>query len=135
MKYADAELDLYYGRLPDERRDALLALRQMIRRIWPGITEDMVYGMPTFHLNGHLLCAIASQKHFMALYVMPYDLLDAFKNDLKVYDCGKACIRFKKLLPHTYDLFDRIIKYTGSQLDLSRATARPASLKKQPARA
>lgn len=134
MKYADADLDLYYGKLPDERRDALLALRQMIRRTWPAIMEDMAYGIPTFHLNGQLLCAIASQKHFMVLYVMPYDLLEFFKNDLKVYDRGKSCIRFKKLLPATYDLFDRIIKYTGNQLELSHATARPNGQKKQLAR-
>ncbi len=131
MKHPDAELDLYYGTLPGERRDALLAIRKMIRRIWPAITEDMAYGMPTFHLDGQMLYAIGSQKHFMVLYVMPYDLLGHFKMDLKVYDHGKACIRFKKLLPETYDFFDRVIKYTGNQLDLSHATARSNGHKKQ----
>jgi hypothetical protein len=55
----------------------------------------------------------------MALYVMPYDLLVAFKNDLKVHDTGKSCIRFKRLDSGILDLFDRIIKYTGNQIHLS----------------
>ncbi|MBK6832431.1 MAG: hypothetical protein IPG92_17605 [Flavobacteriales bacterium] len=67
----------------------------------------------------------------MALYVMPYDLLDAFKNDLKVYDRGKSCIRFKRLEAPTFDLFDRIIKYVGNQQALSKSMARPAGQKKQ----
>lgn len=132
---ADPALDLYYGSLPGERRDALLAIRQLVRRTWPEATEDMSYNMPTFSLGGHALCAIASQKHFMALYIMPYDLLGAFKNDLKIHDCGKSCIRFKRLEPATYDLFDRIIKYTGSQLALSRTTAKPVAQRKQAVRA
>lgn len=132
---ADHALDHYYGSLPGERRDALLAIRQLVRRTWPEATEDMSHNMPTFHLGSHALCAIASQKHFMALYVIPYDLLGAFKNDLKVHDCGKSCIRFKRLDAATYDLFDRIIKYTGSQLALSKATAKPLAQRKQAVRA
>jgi uncharacterized protein YdhG (YjbR/CyaY superfamily) len=128
------ELDLYYGGLPGDRRDALLAIRQLIRRIWPSTIEDMYYEMPTFHLDGQPLCAIASQKHFMALYVMNYDLLDAFKNDLKVYDRGKSCVRFKRLEPETYDLLDRMIKYIGSQLALSKVTAKKGFGRRQPVR-
>ncbi|MBP7409334.1 MAG: DUF1801 domain-containing protein [Flavobacteriales bacterium] len=131
MKNADPEIELYYGSLPGDRRDALLAIRKLIRRTWPTTSEDMAYGMPTFHLDGLPLFAIASQKHFMALYVMPYDLLDAFKNDLKVYDRGKSCIRFKRLETPTFDLFDRIIKYVGNQQALSKSMARPAGQKKQ----
>ena len=131
MKQAAPDLELYYGSLPGERRDALLAIRKLIRRTWPAATEDMAYGMPTFHLDGSPLFAIASQKHFMALYIMPYDLLDAFKNDLKVYDRGKSCIRFKRLEAPTFDLFDRIIKYVGNQHALSTSMARPAGQKRQ----
>ena len=110
----------YLESLPEDRHQALSTLRKPIKRIWPGIVEDMTYGMPTYMLDGHALCAIAAQKHFMALYIMPYDLLRAFKNDLLVHDCGKSCIRFKRLEPETLDLFDRILKYTGSQMALSK---------------
>lgn len=120
MKIAAANVKDYLAGLPEDRQKALTTLRKRIKRIWPAVVEDMTYGMPTYRLNGHALCAFASQKHFMALYIMPYDLLRAFKNDLLVHDTGKSCIRFKRLEPETLDLFDRIIKYTGSQMALSK---------------
>lgn len=92
----------------------------MIRSIWPDIVEDMDREMPTYHLNGRTLCALANQKSFMVLYILPYDLLNAFKKDLLIYDRGRTCIRFKRLETETLDLFDRIIKYTGSQMDESK---------------
>ncbi len=109
----------YFASLPDDRREALLLLRKLIKEIWTDIEENMDLGMPTYHRNGHALWAIANQKHFMALYVMPHDLLNAFKNDLLIYNTGRSCIRFKKLASETLDLFDRIIKYTGNQMDES----------------
>ena len=129
MKTAALTIADYYDELSSDRREALNAVRKLIKRIWPSITEDMSSGMPTFHLEGQALCALASQKHFMALYIMPYDLLDAFKNDLRIYDRGKSCIRFKTLEPATLDLFDRIIKYTGSQIGLSRLIDKPGGPK------
>lgn len=133
MKHAAPDPGLYYGSLPGDRRDSLLAIRKLVRSTWPAATEDMAHGMPTFHLHGRPLFAIASQKHFMALYVVPYDLLNAFKNDLKVHDHGKSCVRFKRLEPATFELLDRIIKYVGSQQALSRTVARPMGRKKRPA--
>ena len=119
MKIAAASVEEYMAKLPVDRRDALGNVRVLIQRIWPRIKVDLAYDMPTFHLDGQALCAIANQKNFMALYVMHHDLLIAFKNDLKVRDTGKSCIRFKRLDPELLDLFDRIIKYTGSQMSTS----------------
>lgn len=112
--------DEYFEQLEPDRRTPLLLLRKMIRSIWPDIVEDMDREMPTYHLNGRTLCALANQKSFMVLYILPYDLLNAFKKDLLIYDRGRTCIRFKRLETETLDLFDRIIKYTGSQMDESK---------------
>lgn len=112
-------VDAYFQALDEERRDALLRVRELIRSAWPTILEDMALGIPTYHLDGEPLCSLAAQKHFMALYVMPYDLLNAFTTDLKVYDTGRSCIRFKRLDERTLMLFDRIIKYCGTQLGTS----------------
>ncbi|MCC6542224.1 MAG: DUF1801 domain-containing protein [Flavobacteriales bacterium] len=114
--------DEYFDQLDADRKEPLLRLRRMILGIWPGIVEDMDREMPTYHLNGRTLCALANQKNFMALYILPHDLLHAFKKDLLVYDRGRSCIRFKRLEADTLDLFDRIIKYTGSQMHESQLT-------------
>ncbi len=133
MEQTETTIHAYYGSLAPDRRDALLALRKLVLATWP-CTEDMALGIPTFNLHGRPLFAIASQKHFMALYVVPYDLLKVFKNDLMVFDHGRSCVRFKRLGPETMDLFDRIIKYVGHQQASSKATAKHFTTKRQLAR-
>jgi uncharacterized protein YdhG (YjbR/CyaY superfamily) len=109
-------LEDYWASLPEDRRADLTVMREMVLRIWTDAQEDMACNMPTYHLDGEPFCALANQKHFMALYIMPYDLLDAFRNDLIVQDHGRSCIRFKRLTPQLLDLFDRVLKYTGTRL-------------------
>ncbi|MBK6543496.1 MAG: DUF1801 domain-containing protein [Flavobacteriales bacterium] len=115
MKISAADPEAYFASLPKDRREALLEIRNVIRTAWPKVTEDLSFGMPTYHLDGNAFCAVASQKNFMALYVMHHDLLNAFHNDLRAYDRGRSCIRFRRLEPPTVELFDRIVKYTGSR--------------------
>jgi uncharacterized protein YdhG (YjbR/CyaY superfamily) len=112
--------DEYFEQLEADRREPLQRLRKLIFGIWPDIVEDMDREMPTYHLDGRTLCALSNQKNFMVLYIIPHDLLNAFKKDLLIYDRGRSCIRFKRLEPETFDLFDRIIKYTGSQMHESQ---------------
>ena len=71
----------------------------------------MDYKMPTYDIDGFIHFALASQKHYMALYVMHYDLLDHFAEPLSKYNCGKSCIRFKKLEEDTFSLLREIIIY------------------------
>ena len=56
----------------------------------------------------------------MVLYIVPHDLLNVFRTDLRQYDHGRSCIRFKRLDPQFFDLIERVIRYTGSQLSTSR---------------
>lgn len=119
MKPSKVTVDAYFNALEEERRETLQRVRGLIHAAWPRIVEDMALGIPTYHLDGEPLCSLAAQKHFMALYIMPYDLLNAFTTDLKVHDTGRSCIRFKRLDDRTTLLFDRIIKYCGTQLATS----------------
>lgn len=130
MRSAPREIQEYFEQMPEERREILGALRGHLKRVWPEAIEDLAYGMPTYHIDGRPAFGLANQKHFMALHVLPYDLLEPFKNDLKAHDCGKSCIRFRRMDDVTYELLDRIIKYVGSQLHLSRITARPMGQRK-----
>lgn len=120
-----ASAEEYFQALPSERRKDLLAVRDLIMRVWPDAEEVLVHGSPSYRLAGETFLALASQKHFMVLYVMHYDLLHAFKNDLKIHDTGRSCIRFKRLDPAMLDLFDRIVKYTGSQMSTSIHHGKP----------
>jgi uncharacterized protein YdhG (YjbR/CyaY superfamily) len=104
----------YFEQLPSDRQMPLARIRQIIRKQWPKAKEDMAYGMPTYHMGGQPVFALASQKNHITFYVMPYDLLSAFKHDLRTRNCGKSCIRFKRLEEGDIDLLERIIMYVGT---------------------
>ena len=86
----------YLNQLEPHRKQALQRIREAIHQIIPGTEETMEYRMPTFK-KGVTYCAMASQKHYMAIYIMNTKLLRKYRNDLKHLNLGKSCIRFKKL--------------------------------------
>lgn len=111
----------YIDSLPDDRKNAISALRKTILDNLPeGFKEGMGYGMlcysvphsiypPGYHCDPKLplpFLSIASQKNFIALYHMGMysdkNLLDWFtaeypKHAKHKLDMGKSCVRFKKL--------------------------------------
>lgn len=103
--------DQYFKALDGDRKADMELLRALIKKAFPEVIEDMSYKLPTYSVNGLRICAIANQKHYIALYIMNYDLLAKFKNELTSFNCGKSCIRFKELNTNTYDLFDNILRY------------------------
>ena len=74
----------------------------------------MLYGVPTFHINGQPLFALASQKDYISFYLMPKEMLSAFAHDLRTRNCGKSCIRFKRLEQEDMALLERIVKFVGT---------------------
>lgn len=86
-------IDEYLREIPLDRAAALSEMRALIHRIAPSACEAMQYGLPSF---GDL-CAFASQKNYMALYVCESDLLKSHLATLGKVSCGKGCIRFKRL--------------------------------------
>ena len=93
MQSKAATISEYLEELPADRRSALTELRALIRRVSPDAVEAMQYGLPAF---GDL-CAFASQKNYMALYVCEGDIVKTHLAQLGKVDCGKGCIRFKRL--------------------------------------
>jgi uncharacterized protein YdhG (YjbR/CyaY superfamily) len=83
----------YLEELPPDRRAALGELRSLIHRVAPKAVEAMKYGLPSF---GEL-CALASQKNYMALYVCEGDIVKTYLAQLGKVSCGKGCIRFKRI--------------------------------------
>ena len=93
MQSKAATISEYLEELPADRRSALNELRALIRRVAPQAEEWMQYGLPAF---GDV-CAMASQKNYMALYVCEGDIVKAHLPQLGKVSCGKGCIRFKRL--------------------------------------
>lgn len=78
---------------PRHRHD-LAKIRAFVQEQLPEAVEDMRYGMPTYSLNGHVVVALASQKHYLSLY-MDVELVETYRSQLSNLNCGKSCIRFK----------------------------------------
>ena len=104
----------YFEQLPAARHADMVRIRYMIQLQWPKCKEDMLYGVPTFHIDGQPLFAFASQKEHNTFYLMPKEMLSVFKNDLRTRNCGKSCIRFKKIEQEDMELLERIVKFVGT---------------------
>ncbi|OKP88437.1 DUF1801 domain-containing protein [Paenibacillus sp. P32E] len=132
MKYESASPEEYISQLPEERKEAIMKLRQILRDNLPvGFQETMSYGMityvvphqlypPGYHVNPDQplpFVSIASQKNFIALYHMGIymvpGLLAWFKEEYPRHvqtrlDMGKSCVRFKKTNSIPYDLIAQL---------------------------
>jgi hypothetical protein len=126
-------VDQYLAELPEDRREAISALRKVILKNLPrGYEEGMAYGMIGYHVPHSIypagyhcdpaqplpFAALASQKNHMALYLMciysesEYErwFREAWARAGKKLDMGKSCIRFKKLADVPLDVVGAAIK-------------------------
>lgn len=117
MRSDAATVDEYLAGLPEERREAIGTVRDVILSNLPaGYEEAMRWGMIAYEVplatepdtyNGQPLmyAALASQKNHMAVYLTGVyaddqareSFLDAYRATGKRLDMGKSCIRFRKL--------------------------------------
>jgi len=122
----------YLVELPVDRREPLEQIRSIVKKNLPkGYVETMNYGMISYEVplsrypetyNGQPLgyAALASQKNYLALYLMSaYTdaatarlLVDAFKKEGKKLDMGKSCIRFRTADDLPLEAIGRIIGMT-----------------------
>lgn len=94
--HSDADdVDSYLALVPAGRRAVLTEMRGLCGRLLTGFAESMRYGMPTYSRDGTPEIAWASQKHYISLYVMRADVLDAHRERLAGLDIGKGCIRYR----------------------------------------
>ena len=125
-----ATVDDYLAGLPPDRNEAISAVRAVILKHLPlGYEETMQYGMIGYVIplerypvtyNGQPLeyAALASQKHYMALYLMNVygnrEIERWFTNQYqasgKKLDMGKSCVRFKKIEDVPLNVIGQVIK-------------------------
>ena len=110
----------YLAALPEDRHEAITAIREVILKNLPiGYEEGMQWGMPSYFVplstypSGYNcqpdqplpFVGFASQKNHMAFYgfciyideVLKDRFVEDWKKTGKKLDMGKSCVRFKKL--------------------------------------
>ena len=130
MKSKASTIEQYLEELPDERREALKAVRKVILKNLPkGYEEVLQYGMPAYVVPltvfpaGYLnrkneplpyIC-LASQKNYMSIYMMSVygDAEAEFRREYKAtgkrLDMGKCCVRFRKLEDLPLDVIGKAV--------------------------
>jgi hypothetical protein len=133
MQSKAATVEQYLAELPADRRQAIAAVRELIRKnIEKGFQEGMQYGMigytvphsaypAGYHCDPKqalpFVC-LASQKNHMALYLMCVYEQDgkeswfhkAWAKTGKKLDMGKSCLRFKKVDDLALDVLAELFK-------------------------
>ena len=128
-----ATVDEYLAKLPDDRREALQAIRKVIlENLDKDYEEGIQYGMigyyvphrvfpPGYHCDPKQplnFAGLASQKNHMSIYLMcvygsPVQeklFREAWEKTGKKLDMGKACVRFKKLSDIPLEVIGEAIK-------------------------
>ena len=89
-----------------------------IREAAPKAEETIKYQIPTFTLKGNLVHFAAFKKH-IGFYPEPTGM-EAFKDELSVYEGAKGSVQFPLDQPIPYDLISRIVKFRVKE-NLERA--------------
>jgi Domain of unknown function (DU1801) len=143
-------VEQYLSGLPEDRRKALEAVRQVIlKNLDKDYEEGIQYGMIGYYVPHRVLPAgyhcdpkqplpfagLASQKNYMSLYLMcAYGdstlskwFREAWAKTGKKLDMGKSCVRFKKLDDLALDVIGELIKRVPAKkyVEYCEAAAKP----------
>ena len=105
----------YIKESPAQRQEALSRLRSLCRTELPGFKESMSYGMPGYSRNGVVEVSFASQKNFIALYILRTDVMRSHRYLLNVkgVTLGKGCIRYPSPAKIDFDVVTKLLRATN----------------------
>ena len=106
---APKTIDEYIADFPQDIQEILEKIRMTIREAAPEAEETIKYRIPTFTLKGNLVHFAAFKKH-IGFYPEPTGM-EAFKDELSVYEGAKGSVQFPLDQPIPYDLISRIVKF------------------------
>jgi len=107
-------VDEYLLEVPEERKAALTKLRDLCRKYLKCFEENMEYGMPNYKRDGVAEAGFASQKHFIALYILRTDVMKSHADQLKGTGIshGKGCIRYSRSERIDFKVVESLLKAT-----------------------
>ena len=104
-------VDGYLAGLPDDQRQALEALRQLIKATVAGAQERISYGTSViFALKRDLVGFVAQKKH-LSFFIMSPELASAMQEEIeKIHRVSGATIHFSPERPLPASLVRRILQ-------------------------
>ena len=105
-----SKIEIYIQKYPEDVREVLQKLRQVIHTAAPGVEETISYGIPTFDMDGRHLVHIGAFKKHISLFPTPSPL-SFFKKELAGYKTSKGTVKFPLGEPVPYDLIQQIVAF------------------------
>jgi uncharacterized protein YdhG (YjbR/CyaY superfamily) len=108
-------MDDYLSRLGVDERDALQAIRAIVKQLVPDATETISYAMPVFKYRNKYLLGFAAFKDHMSIFPGP-EAIDYIKDDLSNYKTAKGTIQFTVTHPLLEPLIKKIVLYCVARI-------------------
>ena len=110
----------YLNGLPPERRGEIETVWGMVRARMPqGYTEEIGPKFISFKAGAEWYVALANQKNYISLYLIPIYLFPELKARLdasgKKLNCGKSCLNFARAEQLPLEVIGDIIGAHGAQ--------------------
>lgn len=114
MQSTAKDVTAYLEEVPAERRAALEEIRRLCLSTLKGFEESMMYSGPVYSRNGVAEVGFASQKHFIGLYILRTDVMNAYRDMLSIkgVSLGKGCIRYSKPEKIDFDVVKSMLNAT-----------------------
>ena len=114
-------IDEYIAGFPPDVQELLEKVRLTIRTAAPDAEEKISYQIPTFTLKGNLV-HFAAYKNHIGFYPASSGI-QAFKQELSIYEGSKGTVRFPLDKPIPFDLISEIVKFRVQE-NLDRVAAK-----------
>jgi uncharacterized protein YdhG (YjbR/CyaY superfamily) len=114
MQSKAKDVTTYIQEAPPERIAALARLRALCLKYLAGYEESVTYGGPTYSRNGEVEVGFASQKNFIALYILRTDVMKTHRDSLNIkgVTVGKGAIRYPKAEKIDFDVVAKLLQDT-----------------------
>ncbi len=102
-------VDEYIDSFPPEVKNILKELRSTVKQLAPEAEEKISYGMPAYHLKGHLVYFAAFKDH-VSLFPTSSPVEDSIP-EVSKYRTGKGTLQFPIDQPMPWDLIKKIVDF------------------------
>jgi uncharacterized protein YdhG (YjbR/CyaY superfamily) len=94
-------VDTKLDSLPEPQRSVMLKMASTIRDLIPGATECISYNLPSFEVEGGVICGIEGYKKHNSYFPFSGSVLTHLSGELVNYDMTKGSLHFPldKVLP------------------------------------
>jgi len=115
MKDKIKTFDQFLNSFPEDTKEVILKLTEIIKDELPDIQISMKWGKPVFQRNGYDIIGFAVQKYYYSIYLWNMSWTKKYKKSIKKISMGKGCVRFKELEHIPEKMLRDMIKINGNR--------------------